>query len=144
MAERPAIRALRASGWYSSRCVDIAEDLAAYERQGFVPFAAAVEVLREYSGLTICFDRPGGLDEAWFSGRLASTMMASAWVEDYSLRAGIPLLPVGAAYTEHLVLLVGTDGSWYGGYDDVFGSLGGNFLDSLENIIENREFVERL
>lgn len=143
MTERPAIVALNKSGWSQVRNVDIGNDLAALTREGIPRFEAVADFLRAYSGLIINFDRAGESDEIWFSGQRAASLIATAWVEDYSKRSGVQLAPVGAAYREHLTLLIGEDGSWYGGYDDEFGSIGSNFLDALENLLLDDGFVER-
>jgi len=141
--ERPAIIALKNAGWSPTRSVDISKDIAALTREGVPQFKAIVDFLREYSGLVINFDRAGEPDEIWFSGERASELMAPDWIEDYSQRSGVQLAPVGAAYGEYLTLLIAEDGSWYGGFDDEFGSMGNNFLDTLENILLNKGFVAR-
>lgn len=146
MTERLAIRVLRLSNWYPSRSVDIRDDLVALERAGYTQFSAATDFLREYSGLTVVFyrngfDRNDGADEAWFSASGACEIVDSSWVEEYSRRARVQLVPLGATYREHLTLLIGADGSWYGGFDDEFGLMGRDVLDLLENLIENKGFL---
>ena len=142
MTERPAIIALKKSGWSPGRSVDITKDMTAFAREGVPQFKAVVDFLREHSGLVINFDRIGP-DKIWFSGQSAAELMAPAWIESYSQRIGFRLAPVGAAYGEHLTLLIAEDGSWYGGFDDEFGSLGNSFLDALENLLLNEGFIER-
>jgi hypothetical protein len=144
LTERLAISALREAGWYPNRRVDITKDLTALEQKGYSVFEVVIEFLQEYSGLTVNFDHHGDPDEAWFSGSRACNLMAPPWVEDYSRRAGVRLLPVGAVFDEHLTLLIGADGSWYGGFDDIFGSRGANFFELIENIIKDEGFLERL
>jgi hypothetical protein len=146
MTERLAIRVLRTSNWHPGRRVDITDDLVALEREGYAQFPAATNFLREYSGLTVKFyrngfDRNDGADEVWFSVSRACELLDPAWTEEYSRRARVQLVPLGATYREHLALLIGVDGNWYGGFDDEFGLVGSDVLDLMENLIENKGLI---
>ncbi|WP_154814481.1 SUKH-3 domain-containing protein [Actinophytocola xinjiangensis] len=144
MTERLAVRALLEANWSPDRRVDIVEDLNAFRIDGFPVFPVVVDFLQRYSGIVIHFDRAGYRDVLSFSGKGAGGAIEADRVEIYSRRAGVLLAPVGEAYGGHLILMIGEDGSWYGGYDNEFGSLGGNFLDALENLILVEGFVQRL
>lgn len=136
--ERPATRALKT---WKSQPVDIAGELAAYRREGLAWFESLAGFLAAYSGLTIGFRSDDGRpDTIWFSGRRSVELIATAWIEDYSRRAGVLLAPVGAAYSDHLTLLIGEDGSWFGGYGEDFGSLGADFPAALDNLLQNAGF----
>ena len=143
MNERPAIQKLRQSGWTPDRRVDTAPDFRAFEKEGYPTFPVVTEFVRQCSGLRIPIDH-GGPDEIWFSAERACGLLHRAWTEDYSRRAGTGLVPVGAAYREHLTLLVGENGNWFGGYDDEFGLLGEDVLSALDNLILDGDFVRRL
>ena len=143
MSERIAIGALRGAGWLPGRRVEIGADLASFREEQCGTFDRALEFLREYSGLTIIFDRDGEPDELWFSGARACDLIFPEWIDDYSRRTGMALVPVGATNGEYLVILIGEDGSFYGGFDDVFGSLGASLLEMIENVIQDKDFVER-
>jgi hypothetical protein len=68
-------------------------------------------------------DRQGRPDEILLSARDCGGINA-ARVDNYSARAGTRLLPVGESHRGHLTLLIGEDGRWFAGYDDVFGLIG--------------------
>jgi hypothetical protein len=144
MNERPANQALARAGWTPARSVEIEADLRSIAREGYSTFPTAIEFLRQYSGLHLSVDLAGRPDEIWFSAHRACMHIGSSWVRDYSDRSGITLLPVGAAYTGHLTLLIGENGHWFGGYDNEFGLIGEDLLSCLDNLILNGQFIRKL
>lgn len=143
MTERIAVKALRSAGWLPGRRVEIGADLAALDKENHKLFDQALEFLREYSSLIIRFNRDGEPDELWFSSARACDLIFPEWIEEYSRRVGMILAPIGSANGEYLVILIGEDGSFYGGFDGEFGSLGANALEMIENIVQDNDFIER-
>jgi hypothetical protein len=145
MDEHPAVQALARAGWVPTRSVDIEVDLQTLAKDGYSTFPAAVEFLRQYSGLQLpIVDRLGRPDEIWFSAHRACMGIASSWIRTYSDRSGTTVLPVGEAYHGHLTLLIGENGHWFGGYDNEFGLIGEDLLSCLDNLISNAQFIRRL
>ena len=60
------------------------------------------------------------------------------WVDDYSNRVGMPLLPVGYGLNDHLMILVASDGSIYGGFDDFFQRFGEDVPAAIEAIMQEQ------
>ncbi len=126
------------------REVEVEDDLRALEAEGHTAFAGAVAFLREYSGLDLPWDRDGFADEIWFSAARICQDRDPSWVGEYAARAGTALVPVGASNTGHLMLLIGEDGRWFGGFDDEFGELGEDLLSCLDNLILEKGFTRKL
>ena len=143
MDELLVVRSLGRSGWFPGRFVEVDGDLAALRREGCEIFEELTDFFREFSGLTIHFERNGYPDELWFSGIRASEFMPMGWVEDYSRRLGMTLAPIGETHGGYLTVLIGEDGSFYGGFDDEFGSLGASVVEMMDNIMHTKGFIER-
>ena len=61
--------------------------------------------------------------------------------EDYQPRLNNLLLyPIGTAYREHFVLMISSQGSIYGGYDDYLVRIGDSFEAAVENMINDADF----
>ncbi|OLF05243.1 hypothetical protein BLA60_36925 [Actinophytocola xinjiangensis] len=143
MNKLSATQYLERSGWFPGRRVEIDRDLKAFRDEECETFDQVTEFLREFSGLTIGFMRYGSPDELWFAADRACESVSLAWAEDYSQRVGVAMLPVGAAYREYLTILIDENGAFYGGFDDEFGSLGVGVLEMVDNIVQNRGFIDR-
>ncbi|MGW4400238.1 SUKH-3 domain-containing protein [Amycolatopsis nivea] len=145
MGERPSIELLTKAGWTPGREVDVSGYVHALERAGIEVFPGAIEFLREYSGLSVHWTRSSG-----FPGDLQLSVARlienfdPRWVAIYADRAGTELVPVGEASRGHLLVLVGEDGRWFGGFDDAFGELGDDFLSCLDELILNNKFIREL
>ncbi|MFE0024190.1 SUKH-3 domain-containing protein [Amycolatopsis sp. NPDC059021] len=144
MNERPATELLRRGGWKPGRDVSVGEDLRALWEEGHLVFPAAIDFLREYSGLVLTWERDGSPDDVWFSAAAICAQAASGWVADYSARAGTTLVPVGAANRGYLMLLLGENGHWFGGFDDAFGEVGEDLLSCLDNLVLTNRFLREL
>ncbi|MBB1153083.1 SUKH-3 domain-containing protein [Amycolatopsis dendrobii] len=145
MSERPSIELLRRAGWTPGRAVDISDDVRALERAGIGIFPGAIEFLREYSGIKVRWNRSSGFpDDLEVSAARSRESLDPRWVAIYAERAGTALVPVGEANRGYLVVLVGEDGRWFGGFDDAFGELGDDFLSSLDGLVRHCRFIRDL
>ncbi|GAA4531139.1 SUKH-3 domain-containing protein [Amycolatopsis samaneae] len=130
---RPAIRALRKARWSPSRRVPIDADLRALEEDGYRVFPAAVDFLRNFSGLFVDVRRPYGHDEIIFSAAEACAGISWGLAAEYTEQAGVAVVPVGEAFSRHMTVFLGEDGRWFGGYDQVLVEFGTDVFEFIEN-----------
>ncbi len=89
---------------------------------GFAFWSDLAAFLTEYDGLM--------LDACW------AAVADAEWMTRYNERTRARLSPVGAAYSEHLLVWLAEDGRFFGTYDDLVGELGrtpDQLLDALLN-----------
>lgn len=96
--------------------------------------------LQSFGGLSVSLVRNERSDNFWFDPERAMSLTHESWVQEYARRAGQALVPMGYAAHDHLLLLRGEDGTWYGGYDDAFGVVGEDDDEVLDNLASG-EFV---
>jgi hypothetical protein len=142
--ENAAEEHLRSAGWIPDRRVRIDQALECYRPAGYSVFAGLADFLVEYSDLWMLIDHVGRTDEIWIAPCRACTLIDRSWVIEYGRRSSTSLVPIGGAYRNHLVLLLGGDGRIFGGYDNEFGVLGNNAKDVIANLVDNRGFIERM
>ena len=133
--ESKTIEALSEAGWFRGRKVGRAQIEELVCSLGFSPTAQQIDFLDEYSGLRVVFSQGGQLDCFWVDLEEAVRQTFSEWVKEYSERAGESLIPVGYSNSDHLLLLVGSDGSLFGGFDDLFERLGVGTDAGLDSIV---------
>jgi len=144
MKESEAERELRNAGWFHGRNVEIGSELDAYQRAGYETFPALSSFLREYGGICLLISHAGRPDEIWFSASRACSLIDTQWVREYSIRAGVAVVPIGAAYRDHLAIMLGENERIFGGYDNEFGLVGVDIQSAVSNLLENRGFVTPL
>ncbi len=132
------MNALKQAGWTPARLIDTTEAEDVYERAGYSVFDLGKEFLGRFGGLEIEFVRYGELDRIWFLAARTVEFTDPLWVDDYSNRAGMPLLPVGYGLNDHLMILVASDGSVYGGFDDFFQRFGDDVPAAIEAIMQEQ------
>ncbi|MGE9785855.1 hypothetical protein ACQP6X_07385 [Acinetobacter baumannii] len=62
--------------------------------------------------------------------------------EEYSLKAGSDLLPIGLGYSEHLTYFIDPSFKFYGGYDDYFCKIGDSVNSFFNNIFYEKNFIQ--
>ena len=127
--------ALARSGWTRDRRVSVDEDVAELTHEGYGTWPSLLGFLAAFSGVQIFFNRNGRRESAWFGAKRETAESYKAWVDDYTLRVGRRLAPIGRAYGTHLLLLAGEDGAFYGGFDDEFVHLGGSAEEMLNALV---------
>ena len=136
MMQPATLRVLTAAGWQPERQVDVAPAVRSLEAAGYAPWTSLVALLEPLVDLRVPITRNGRPDAFWFDPARAAEFSFRSWVGEYERRAGKPLVPVGFAHHDHLLLLVAPDGFWYGGYDDTFGVVGSNAEEMLSALVE--------
>ncbi len=122
-----AVTLLNRAGWFPGRRVDRAAATSGLLEAGYDASPAAVDILREYSGLTVA--SPDATRDLWIDGQRAAVVADPEWCRAYAEHAQTSLIPVGGY--SHMTLLVDPHGSFWGGYDSVFGRVAG----SVEELI---------
>jgi SUKH-3 immunity protein len=130
-----AEKLLLESGWVPGRSRSPGQDVATLEENGFPVGGRVNEFLREYGGLVVKYFRNGREDRVEFDVNEACAQVDPDWVVEYSMRAGVPLSPVGFANHGHLLLLLGQDGRFFGGFDDFFGYLGSSPREMISRLV---------
>lgn len=132
---------LRRSGWFPGRHVDVVDELAFIEAEGFQVTTSEVVFLTEFSGLQIASETRD--DPLVLSGRAAARGVDSGWCEAYSAALGLVLSPVGVH--SNMTLYVDSNGDLWGGFDELYGQVG-SLLDVIrETFLESpRAFDRRL
>lgn len=117
---------LRAAGWAPGRrYADAAEAVNALSQAGYRTWPELNQFLEEYGGLRIPLHRKSGRsDNAWVDPVKAMDWAFREWVAEYESRAGVSLVPIGYALHDHMMLLAGSDGRFFAGYDDTFLEVG--------------------
>ncbi|MET9263594.1 SUKH-3 domain-containing protein [Amycolatopsis sp. NPDC004079] len=145
MNERPSIDLLRQAGWTLGRDVDISDDLRSLAEAGLEVFPEAINFLREYSGISMRWKRVSGFPDGMrFSAARLLESFDPRWVAGYADRAKTTLVPVGEASNGYLVLLLGRNGHWFGGFDDAFGELGEDVLSCIDRLVIENKFIREL
>ncbi len=112
-------RLLLEAGWFEGR--DIIDQYSILE--GFTPFPAAAEVLREFGNLHIGSSGTG-IDCARSDVEIDPSLIAGGeeLIAEFEAKLGIKLTPLGEAQNGHLILIMNEQGrvfvSWL--FQDVF------------------------
>jgi hypothetical protein len=107
-------------------------------------FDKADQLLAEFGNLQIRFDTTVGVYEtAHFDAIKAMEGIDPNWIKEsyFSRVGGKHLCPIGQAYS-HMTLMVDTEGTIYGGYDDFLCLLGRDGQEALVAICANKKFPE--
>lgn len=132
------------SGWTSNRSIDITQYLNIAVSEGYSVCDEVQRFLRKFGGLRLRFDRNGIEELLHFDAGRAMLDMDSSWIKkDYSVRLQTnDLCPIGQAFSNHLTILMDSNGSVYGSYDDLLYFFGETPATAIEAICLNRKPVE--
>lgn len=125
-----AVAQLNAAGWYPGRAVDVSDEMARYKTDGYEITPQLIQFLTEFSGLVVRAENnnvPIEVDPIHLLNRITIELCL-----DYAALAGTALVPVAQNYA--MKILLGGNGRFYGGYDDLFGFLGNTFPEVIDSI----------
>ena len=124
--EQARLKVLEDAGWKPDRRVSTAAQERGLLQNGFPFWSDFAAFLTEYDGLTLRFVRRRSrrwdavrLDACW-----AAAVADAEWMTRYRELAAARLAPVGAAYSEHLLIWLAEDGRFLGTHDALVGELG--------------------
>jgi hypothetical protein len=131
------LEVLRRSGWSEERSVDITASLQALVEHGVVVWPELEALLRQFSGLTLSYQRPVRPDVAWFDSARACRGVDPGWTVDFGLSLGARFAPIGCSDHEHLTLYATDDGRFYGSFYPCLAYLGSSVMEMLDGIIND-------
>ncbi len=130
------VHILRQGGWSEFRSVDIEADRRALIQNGIEVWPELEAFLREFSGLTLRYERNGRPDSTWFgSARALREAAHPAWALRYGEGLGVRFAPIGCSNLEYLTLHLADDGRFFGGLDPSLSYLGSSPLEMLNGLI---------
>ena len=136
-------RVLRAAGWCPGRSHDTSAARSALESDGYRISARVEEFLREFDGISVRYKRGKDTDFIRFDARDACSGADSAWVHKYENRTWTSsMVPIGESNSGHLLLVMSSDGTFFGGFDDVLVALGSSAEEMIEKLLNQDQ--ERL
>jgi hypothetical protein len=127
------IDALTRAGWSPGRSVGRSTARLLIGLANVTPTDEQVDFVEQFTGLTVNYLRGDWTDSFWIDVGRAVDQSFEEWIADYCERSNDRLIPVG--FSGPMLLLLGTDGSLYGGFDDFFVRLGRGPEESLDWIV---------
>ena len=132
------------SGWSDDWCFGTNAFEEACRANGYASLSEAVRFVSEFGGVrgehrayrsssTACFD----LDPL-----KALRDISKERVDNYVLRFGEVMVPVGEVLSGHLTLMISSGGSVLGGYDDYLCIIGDSIENGINAIFNFREYIE--
>ena len=143
MFSEKVYNALVNAGWVSCRKLDIRNFEQALLEDAYEVWPLLKDFLSEFGGLVLV--QPSlvepTVEEQKKYPKLSREMKlhfvpadADSVKDSYEARAGERLTPFGAAYNDHLTLMMTPTGKIYGGYDNFLCFMGNSYVEMLENI----------
>ncbi|MFI8709564.1 SUKH-3 domain-containing protein [Bacillus sp. NPDC077411] len=136
---------LRQGGWMSNRETDISPFTTILEEEGYFVSEASQEFLKQFGGLVLnqpAFKILNELEKLHFDPILICEHVYRERVETYEERVEEPLVVIGEAYNEQLILMMSPSGKIYGGYDDYLTILGDNYDEAFEALYHPKDTPE--
>ncbi|MBI3259085.1 MAG: SUKH-3 domain-containing protein [Ignavibacteriae bacterium] len=132
-------------GWTAARDINPTVYLDHLSREGYKIFPTAIDFFKSFGGLDgrmPAYRVEGEFDRVHFKPEEATEVIYQEKVGTYEERIGAPLVVIGAAYNDHLILLLSNNGKMLGCYDEYLCLLGDNVADGLIALFEGKESVE--
>lgn len=134
---------LRASGWTPDRNIDSRHMEEVLRTEGYELSPPLLKLIRSFGELRVRFSRrrPPGAEDYLDLDPVAAVggIYRERVMEDYEPRTGAQLVPIGEAFSGHMVLLVDQRGRVFGAYDDVLMHWGDSFDGALRKIFSDEQ-----
>ncbi|CAA0285338.1 SUKH-3 domain-containing protein [Acinetobacter baumannii] len=131
-------------GWYAERKIDIKSVIETWKADNYRVFDSAIFFVQSFNELNIVHEAYRGKekDSSYFNSIKSTKGIDPAWIfEEYSLKAGNDLLPIGLGYSEHLTYFIDSSYRFYGGYDDYFCYIGDSVNSFFNNLFYEKNFI---
>ncbi|MEV6895414.1 SUKH-3 domain-containing protein [Kribbella sp. NPDC051137] len=122
---------LRRAGWRPGRHVDVDSMIGELESAGHVLVPPARNFLSEFSGLTIHSE--DGRKSVRIDGHDAARRADVGWCLAYAEGIGRSVTPAGEY--SHMTLMIDEAGVFWGGYDDLYGLMGDDIIDLVDELL---------
>lgn len=129
--EEVGARSLTAAGWREGRRVAVDQARTVYLSEGYEWPDVVETLVSEFGGLTFGEQFGPFGDILTVDASLAVSGIYKERIEEYEEFLKVKLFPVGVAARGVLTVMLGSDGSFYGGYDDELDFLGTNVREML-------------
>lgn len=129
-------RILRLSGWSAERRYDFEGAERTLLADGYEVPPVVRAFVQSFGGLLVRFERPDTheIGELDLNPEFATQSVYRERVQEYERRVGRNLVPVGVAYSKHMVLMLDDRGRLWGAYDDLLLLLGDSPGSAFQNI----------
>jgi hypothetical protein len=131
MEDRVREQLLR-SGWFPGRHIDLENEVAVLNAEGYELWDGLLVFLAEYSGLVVNAD-DAATPSVWIDAARAASEVYAEWSRAYSAMIRSALAPVGGQ--SHMTIYLSEDGEFYGGFDNQYGRLGSNFRELIDVLL---------
>jgi hypothetical protein len=132
--------AISKSGWFANRSFDISEFKDIALNDSYFWSLAVDSFMREFGGLYITYERTSGDDVIHFDLKKAIDEIDRSWIEDYALKIkSKQLCVIGQAYSDHLTLIMDSNGKVYGGFDEELFFIGNSGEEAIEAICSDQK-----
>lgn len=112
--------------------IDSEHIIEAWKADKYKIFNSAIVFVQSFNGLNIACEAYREKVFSYFNSIKATEGIDPAWIfEEYSLKAGSDLLPIGLGYSEHLTYFIDPSFKFY---DDYFCKIGDSVNSFFNNI----------
>ena len=132
---------LRSAGWEPERRCDITKYEAAYSSKGYPIIRLVLEFLREFGDLTLSyphFRNPEAMDGCNFRA-VEACAWDRPWLRGYEKHIGQLIVPIGHAFSDHMLLVMAEDGAVFACLEDMVCKVGENASAALNALCEGQE-----
>ena len=130
MEDRVSEQLLR-SGWFPGRHIDLENEVAVLDAEGYELADGLLVFLAEYSGLVVRAD--DATQSVWIDAARSASEVDAQWNRAYSAMIRSALAPVGGY--SHMTIYLSEAGEFYGGFDYEYGRLGSNFRELIDVLL---------
>lgn len=137
-----AYSVLAAAGWSPERAIDISDQVAALEGDGYTVFDSVRAFLARFGRMVLEYAHykdPTRPDRATLDAVEAAAGVFPETVSSWSAALGQGVCPIGQAFSDHMTLVMAADGSVYAGYDDTLVRVGRSGEEAIENLTTGAE-----
>jgi len=130
------------AGWTKGRRIDVGPHIRRLEADGYPVFEVARDFLTRFGGLRLKYPHfrvPAHDDSCHFDAAAASRRISKYTVARYAEAIGKPVCPVGAAFHDHMVLMMTERGLGYAAFEDALIRLAESPIDMINNLCEGRD-----
>lgn len=138
---------LARAGWTRDRRIDIAPHVRQLEADGYPVFEVVREFLARFGGLRLQypdFRVPTHDDSCHFDAAEASRRISPYTVARYSEAIGKPVCPVGAAFHDHMVLMMTERGVVYAAFEATLVRIADSGVEAINSLCEGRDDHEEI
>lgn len=133
---------LARAGWTKARQVDIAPHVRQLEEHGYTVFDAVRAFLRPFGGLRLTYPHfrvPEHEDSCHFDAAEASRRISPHTVARYAAAIGKPVCPIGAAFHDHMLLMMTERGRVYAAFEDALVHIADSGVEAINSLCEGRD-----